>query len=239
MVFQFQRAYLWARIYSKFEWFMIRCLHIDTWMRARCVRFTWLVIVRYWYLFPWLRDSCMANTICCVFHISVYICIINLQNSQNLHSHNDFTMHLMMRQYHWNSALYKVWRCGYLNLIENSSLLYIYWMYGFVFHKIPSIACNFDWCLELIQYDLYAFIIHALRFKSRSKRQYTSKKKSKMYTTKKENDSIIPSIEKQTCSKLIKTKHRFLHEINLNQRLIDTLKIEKWHFPLSFCIAMP
>lgn len=90
-------------------------------------------------------------------------------------------------------------------------------------------------CSELIQYNLCVFIIHVLWFKSRTERQSNNStsesnaaedekkstlifflyKRQKMKTGK--TITIIPWIQQQTCSKLIKTKQidTFLHEIKL------------------------
>lgn len=86
------------------------------------------------YFSQWLHGSTlqnMANAVhfscICMMHVHMHVCIINSQKKlcKNLWNHSDFTMHLMMRQHHLNSTrlLYEVWRCGYLNLIENASML--------------------------------------------------------------------------------------------------------------------
>lgn len=65
----------------------------------------------------------------CTFLMYLYDACVHHQFTKKLcknpWNHSDFTMHLMMRQHHLNSTLllYEVWRCGYLNLIENASML--------------------------------------------------------------------------------------------------------------------
>lgn len=86
------------------------------------------------YFSHWLHGSTlqnMANAVhfscTCMMHVQC-ACVhhqFTKKLYKNLWNHSDFTMHLMMRQHHLNSTLllYEVWRCGYLNLIENASML--------------------------------------------------------------------------------------------------------------------